>query len=112
MKGKILLAAVSLMLLIGFNSCSTGDDFEVFGSIYGMVYDVESGEPIAGATITLSPGQRTQTSGSDGMYEFKDVDPMLYTVLVQKTGYQSNPKHVKVDAGDPTQANISLKKID
>lgn len=112
MKVKILLAALSLMLLIGLGSCSTDDDFEVFGNIYGMVVDAANGEPIAGATITLSPGGRTQTSGSDGVYEFKDVDPMQYTVIAQKPGYQSNYKKIKVDAGDPTQANVTLTKID
>lgn len=112
MKLKTLLAVLSLMLLIGLGSCSTGDDFEVFGNIYGMVVDAANGEPIAGATITLTPGGRTQTSGSDGVYEFKDVDPKQYTVQVQKLGYKSNRKIVKVDAGDPTQANVSLEKKD
>lgn len=112
MKVKILLAAVSLILLIGLGSCSTGDDFEVFGNIYGIVVDAASGEPIAGATITLSPGQRTQTSGSDGVYEFKDVDAKQYTVQAQKPGYNYDRKTVTVVAGDPTQANLTLKKID
>lgn len=111
MKTKIFMAVVALLLVCGFNSCSKDEDFNVFGSIYGSVVDDTSGEPISGATITLSPSGRTQTSGTDGMFEFKDVDPMQYTVTVQKPGYNTNRKIIKVDAGDPTGANVSLHKI-
>ena len=111
MKTKILMTFVAMLLLCGISSCSKNDDFDVFGYIYSTVVDDESGEPIAGATITLSPGGRTQTSGTDGMFEFKDVDPMQYTVTVQKPGYNTNRKLIKVDAGDPTGANVTLHKI-
>lgn len=111
MKTKIFISIVSLLIICGLNSCSKNEDFEVFATLHGIVVDDASGEPIPGATITLSPGGRTQTSGSDGRYQFSNVDAMQYTVTVQKPGYNTNRKMVTVVAGEATEANVSLHKI-
>lgn len=112
MKTRIFMAVIGLLLLCGLNSCSKNEDFEVFSTLHGIVVDDASGECIPGATITLSPGGRTQTSGSDGRYQFSNVDPMQYTVTVQKPGYNTNRKMVTVIAGEATEANVTLHKID
>lgn len=111
MKTKFLITALGLMILFGLGSCSKNEDFDIFCTLHGIVVDDASGEPIAGATITLSPGGRTQTSGSDGRYQFSNVDAMQYTVTVQKPGYNTNRKIVTVISGESTEANVSLHKI-
>ena len=101
----------SLYILIGLNSCSNDDDYAVFSTLYGVVTDDATAEPITGATVTLSPGGKTQTTGYDGRYQFSEVDPIQYTVTVQKVGYSANRKMISVISGEPTEANISLRKI-
>ena len=44
------------------------------GNIYGIVGDMETGEPIKGASVVLSPGNRTTVTGSDGHFEFISLE--------------------------------------
>ncbi len=111
MKTKLFIIVASLLIVCGLNSCSKNEDFEIFATLHGIIVDDVSGECIAGATITLSPSGSTQTSGSDGRYQFSNVDAMQYTVTVQKPGYSTNRKIVTVIAGEATEANVTLHKI-
>lgn len=110
MKKIISVLAICLTLFVGLNSCSKDDDYEIFCTLHGIVTDDTTGECIPGATVTLSPGGRTQTTGSDGRYQFSEVDAMQYTVTVQKPGYNTNRKIVTVISGESTEANVSLHK--
>ncbi len=111
MKKYLLFFVFSLILGIGFSSCSKDPDYDVFGTLHGIVVDDASAECIPGATVTLSPGGKTQTTGSDGRYQFTDVEPIQYTVTVQKPGYSTNRKMITVIAGEATEANITLHRI-
>ncbi|MEV4543870.1 carboxypeptidase regulatory-like domain-containing protein [Micromonospora echinaurantiaca] len=43
------------------------------GAISGTLTMTGTGEPVAGATVTLDPGGRTTVTGADGGYQFADV---------------------------------------
>jgi hypothetical protein len=59
------------------------------GGLHGRVTDSETGEPIAGASVTVtSPVQsETQTSTASGGYNFLSLAPDTYTLTVRKDGY-------------------------
>jgi hypothetical protein len=99
-----------LYVFIGIcNSCKK-DEYNLFSTLYGVINDAETNDPISGATVTLSPGGKSQTTGTDGRYEFAEVDAVQYTITVQKTGYQTNRKTITAIAAEKTEANISLTK--
>ena len=102
----------SCVLVMSFFSGCTENPPDTFATLYGIITDHETdgGEPIPNASITLSPGGRTQTSGTDGRFEFKNLDPMQYTVTVQKAGYQTNRKTITAIAGEVSEVNIPLTK--
>lgn len=53
------------------------------GSISGTVTDHDTGDPVAGATITLTgPTTKTLTTNSAGDYSAEGLDPGAYTVVV------------------------------
>lgn len=85
---------------------------EVFGAISGTVVDLETGEPIAGALVTLSPGGMNIYTGDDGRFEFLDLDARQYTVTAQKTGYITNRKTVMLVAGSVININLIMLKND
>lgn len=91
-------------------SCTT-DEPEIFTTLHGVVTEAETAECIGGVTITLSPGGNTQVTGSDGRYEFPDLDARQYTVTAQKTGYSTNRKIIETVSGEATEANISMRKL-
>ena len=103
---KIIIFTV--LLLITVCSSCTKDEHDLFATLYGVVSDHETGEPIANASVVLSPGGKTKTTGTDGRYEFLDLDAAQYTITVQKTGYQTNRKTVTAVASEKTEANIPL----
>jgi len=54
-------------------------------NLYGKVTDAITGKPLAGVLITLN-GYSVFT-GSDGRYEFTNLEPGGYTVEFSKEGY-------------------------
>lgn len=107
--GSFLL--VCAMLLCITTSCSDDlVDYDVFGSISGTVIDLDSGNPIQQATVTLSPSGYNTYTGYDGTFEFVDLDARQYTVTVQKTGYITNRKTVTTIAGGNVDISLTLQK--
>lgn len=112
MRNKFIIAALTLLFTVVLGSCSKDEDYAVFSTLHGIVVDEATAECIPGATVTLSPGGKTQTTGSDGRYQFSEVDPIQYTVTVQKPGYYTNRKMITVISGEATEANITLRKVE
>lgn len=63
------------------------------GLIAGTVTDVISGEPLAGAVVTLSTlspsnaASRSSTTGADGRFAWNDLAPGTYQLAAARSGY-------------------------
>ena len=59
------------------------------GGLHGQVTDVESGQPLAGVSVTIvSPSQSaTEVTGASGTYIFLSLPPDTYTLTAKKDGY-------------------------
>ncbi len=99
---------VLLLVAAGLMSCSEEEPTSMLGRVYGIVSDQETGEPIRGVSVTLSPSNLTTVTGSDGHYEFIDVEPGQYKIHCQASGYLSNSKSVVVTAGASSTADVML----
>ena len=102
------LALAVVLLLAG---CSDGDpsskdDGEdatsVLGGLQGIVVS-EAIVPIAGANVTLVPGNATTTTSADGGFAFTGLEPGSYTLTVTLTGY--------VPVTQPAQTGETLVKV-
>ena len=109
---KQLLSHFLIILLVSslFQACGSKEEVTTTGGIYGTVLDKEDGEPIRNAEISLSPGGKTTVVGSNGTYEFVDLEPRLYTVNVTADGYDYNSKTAKVVSGESTACDFHLTK--
>ena len=59
------------------------------GSITGQVLNQRDGQPIAGASLTLSgDGSASGSSGNDGKFAFDNLGAGSYELLVQKDGFE------------------------
>lgn len=108
MKKILFLCLVLLTLLL---SCSK-EEYDSFGTLYGVVSDIKTGDPLSNVTVTLSPGGSTKLTGSDGQFEYTSLTPQQYTITVQKSGYQTNRKDVVAVVGEKIAVNISMKQIE
>lgn len=108
---RILKLLVPAILLTAMFSCKPSA-YDTFGSLYGVVSDMDTGEPVVNVIVVLSPGGSSLMTGSDGRYEYRDLEPQQYTITVQKNGYSTNRKSITVISGEKTEANISIRKND
>lgn len=106
---KTICLLFSIALFCGFHQ-SCQPNVELPGGIYGTVLDKESGEPIRNAEITLNPGGKTTVVGSNGTYEFVNLEAGMYTVNVQADGYDHNSKTANVVNGESTACDFHLTK--
>lgn len=77
------------------------------GGLSGLVTGIDQNRGLAG-NVSLSPGGQRVTTGSDGRYEFLNLEPGQYTVSVSCNGYKSAEKSFSVVAGKITSGDIQL----
>ncbi len=111
MKIRIIITFFVIMALLGlFVSCEP-ETFNKLGSISGTVIDFHTGEPLDDALITLTPKSKPNIySGTEGQFEFKEVEEGQYTVAATKTGYEADRTIVNVKAGEIVNASLTMKK--
>jgi hypothetical protein len=91
MRTSLLLIAFSLLV----GSFPAGSQQPLVGSIQGTVKD-QKASPLSYATLTatnldsVEPDSTRQITGADkdGNYQFVDVPPGRYSILVQESGYR------------------------
>jgi glucose/arabinose dehydrogenase len=79
------------------------------GTLTGVVTALATGLPVADATVTLSPGGRSVTTGLDGSYSLTAVTAGSYSVSgVALGGLLTGSTQATVTAGGTQTANLSL----
>lgn len=99
-----------IMTLIALATSCEPVTYDTFCTISGTVIDLDTGDPVQQATVTLSPSGKNTYTGYDGTFEFLDLDARQYTVTVQKTGYVTNRKTVTTVAGGIVDISMTLQK--
>ncbi len=105
---KLVLGMVIAFALCMFWSCKKD---EALGRIQGIVTNATTNEPIQGVNISLSPTGLSAVTGSDGRYEFNDLEPGQYTVQAMKSGFESNTKRITIVGGKIASGDMMLKRL-
>ncbi|HLR26377.1 MAG TPA: carboxypeptidase-like regulatory domain-containing protein [Fodinibius sp.] len=111
MKAPIPALFVFLFLLIAGCSKETVDP-NFTGSIKGSVQNSHTGLPIAGASVTTSPGTDAVLTDQEGNFTFEDIPTGNYTVKVKKDSFATETVRLAVEENRVTTASILLKKND
>lgn len=108
---KSLYLLLGILLICGiYQACVP--DVELPGSIYGVVADKATGEPIKSAGVELSPSGLKTITGSEGQFEFTELDPGKYTLLITKTGYLDGVSStIEVKAGQQAKGDVQIEKL-
>jgi iron complex outermembrane receptor protein len=73
----------------------------------GRLVNSLSGDPIAGATVTIEELKRETTSATDGTFRFENVAPGSYHIAVHAQGYSSRRTEVAAAAdGKPLDVTV------
>lgn len=107
--GAAFMAVVALTSLV-WHGCKKEEDLK--GSIYGTVTDYATGEPVGNASVKLRPSGETTLTGSDGTYEFKDLDAGKYSLLLSKAEYADldDDYTIEVENGKNVKRDVQMRK--
>ncbi len=108
---KLLFSLFAISALcLGFVSCT--EEVDEPGSIYGVVTDKATGEPIRSAGVELSPTGAKTITGSEGQFEFTQLNPGQYTLLITKTGYTDYASSaIQVTTGQQTKTDVQIEQL-
>lgn len=110
MKTKNLFKFMTLLVVCGVMfSCGKDDKL---GSIFGVVTDFSSGEPVGSANVQLRPSGETTLTGSDGIYEFPSVETGSYSIMVSKNEYTDlvDDYIIEIKDGKRMRRDVQIKK--
>ncbi|MBI2060076.1 MAG: carboxypeptidase regulatory-like domain-containing protein [Nitrospirae bacterium] len=80
------------------------------GALSGRVFSLV-GRPLEGAIVSMIPPIRTATTGEDGGYEFKDLDPAEYLLRAELEGKVTGSKRAVVRANETATAHLALPAL-
>ncbi len=107
---KKFFYTLPLLVLLFMTACEE-ELPETMGGIYGIVSNSETGEPVRGASVILSPGNQTTVTGYDGHFEFSDLAAGQYKLQVSASGYNTNSRQITVIAGKEASGDMPLSPI-
>ncbi|MDR1973403.1 MAG: DUF1566 domain-containing protein [Bacteroidales bacterium] len=105
----LMFSFVAFTATLIFSTCKKA---ESPGSIYGVITDKATSEPIRAAGVQLNPLGIKTVTGDGGEYEFAELKAGEYTLQVTKTGYTDllNYKMV-VQAGKTAKGDVQIEKL-
>lgn len=111
MKKQLFVALLLIASAAIWTGCKDKEE-EYTGSISGIVTDKATGEPIKNAGIELKPSGKNTVTGSDGQFEFVEIELGEYTLLATKTGYNDGESSkITVSAGQTAHCDIQMEKL-
>lgn len=108
---NLLIKSYLLVFLCTIAGACTKDIVDTTGGIFGKVTHAETGEVIASATVTLIPGGKSATTGSDGTFEFQKLEAQQYEIQVKKSQFVTNTKRITVTAGQNASGDMTLTPV-
>lgn len=84
-----LAGLITAVLAMAIGAIGSSAQVEHAGEIEGVVRDADSGEPLAGALVSVDAAGRTAVSHGDGTFHVPVPGPRIYTVRVARLGYRT-----------------------
>ncbi len=112
MKANPIIKFTALLIICCmFFGCKPEEEKKL-GSIYGTVTDYATGEPVGNANVKLRPNGETILTGSDGTYEFNDLEAGNYSLQLSKAQYADldDDYIIELEAGKKVKRDVQLRK--
>ena len=78
----------------------------------GTITDQVLQQPLAGATVTISPLGKSVTTDDAGVFRFSNIPVGSYSITISYTGFKDGVlENIAVNSGKETVINVSLEAI-
>ena len=105
-----LKCSVAFTLVVGSAIPFATAAAQATGTISGRITDLENGQPIVAAQVTISGTPSGRATGDDGRYVITGVTAGTATVTVRRIGYLQLTRAVTVSAGGTVTLDLALAK--
>jgi len=107
MRNAIFHIILILLLPFFITSC-TKTKTETQGNIEGKIIDNTNAQPIPAAEVKISGSNQIIFSGTDGAYQFINLEAGEYQITVSKQNYVQETKPISVMAGRTANLDFAL----
>jgi len=108
----VIVKKIAFLLLIAICFLCFTCKKERTASVYGVVSDSKTHEPIEGVTVSISSGVDWVITESDGYYEFNNINlrnnTMDFIISVICMGYKTKEVEVTLLRNDRKEVNIEM----
>lgn len=81
------------------------------GDVVGIVTNSLNNEPLEAVRVTISPGNESRNTGTDGIYTFDNLQEREYTIQFVRSGFESDTKTITTVAANIQNGDIALTPI-
>lgn len=109
---KIISVIIALLAIAGCKPAENPVDpvtTSTTGTISGRITSTPYGNPLIQAIVTTTPATASVTTDIYGYFYIENVKPGAYSVVANKTGYDSLSAKITVNANANSTADIQLK---
>ena len=112
MKKAIIILSFLYAAIIACAIWSSCKKEEIKGKIYGTVTDFATGEPVGNVNVKLKPSGETTLTGSDGTYEFSELDAGKYSLSLSKAEYADvdDDYVIELEAGKEVKRDLQIRR--
>ena len=107
MKLRRLAGSIPAVLAMALGAVGSSAQVEHEGEIEGVVRDVDSSQPLAGAVVSIDAAAGMAVSHGDGTFHVPVPGPRIYTVRVERLGYRT--VSLEVDASSEEIVTVELE---
>ena len=109
---KLFTIIISSLLLLTFAMVSCEKEDLGTASIYGIVTDKATGEPIKSAGVELLPVGLKTITGTDGRFEFANLKAGSYQVYITQAGYvEVISSNIELSQGQSLQRDVQMELL-
>jgi len=107
LRANLLMCLTILIVVAAFGSVTFA---QTSGKIAGKVTDLDTGEPLPGANVTIVGTSMGASTDSQGRYFILNVPPGTYTLRVSFIGYKAvSTERVRTTVGLTTEVDFALE---
>jgi len=103
-----------ILISLGLAACAGGGAGVVSstGTVTGLVFNFDANNsPVAGASVRLSSGTPSTTTGADGRYTLSNVPAGVQTLVASTSGFPAVQRQVSVTAQGSVTLNFGLTAL-